>query len=144
MFFMVSRLWFRIKDIDFEINCFFGMHQVLQNQGHFLWLALDADQRFFYFKINFLFDFSSSASSLLIISKARHILDGDSSLIQSKEYWFWNQTFLWNVSSASTSLFVARGRHGHFEWLAFDTDQRFLYFKINFRFDLCFKVAYYF
>ena len=32
-------------------------------------------------------------------------------------YWFWNQISLWNVSSASRSLIVARGRHGHF-WVA--------------------------
>ena len=30
---------------------------------------------------------------------------------------------------------MARGRHGHFEWLSFDTDQRFFGFKINFLFD---------
>ena len=42
----------------------------------------------------------------------------------------------WNVSSASGSLVVVRGRHDHFEWLAFDTDQNFLIFdfKINFLF----------
>ena len=27
-----------------------------------------------------------------------------------------NHMSLWNVSSASRSLIVARGRHGHFEW----------------------------
>ena len=43
--------------------------------------------------------------------------------------------FLWNVSSASGSLTVATGRHGHFVWLAFDTDQRFFDFKINFFFE---------
>ena len=42
---------------------------------------------------------------------------------------------LWNASSASGSLIVARGRHGHFVWLVFDTDQRFFDFKINFLFE---------
>ena len=39
---------------------------------------------------------------------------------------------LWNVSSASGSLIVATGRHGHFVWLVFDTDQKFFDFKISF------------
>ena len=39
---------------------------------------------------------------------------------------------LWNVSSASGSLIVARGRKGYFVWLAFDTDQRLFDFKIVF------------
>ena len=39
---------------------------------------------------------------------------------------------LWNVSSASGSLIVAIGRHGHFVWLVFDTDQKFFDFKISF------------
>ena len=35
---------------------------------------------------------------------------------------------LWNVSSTSGILIVATGKHIHFVWLAFDTDQRFLIF----------------
>ena len=54
--------------------------------GHFEWLLFDTDHRFFDFKINFLFDFMSSALRLLIISRVRHVLYGDSSLIQNKRY----------------------------------------------------------
>ena len=64
--------------------------------------------------------------------RVRHIFYGDPPLILNKGYWFWTQTFLWKVSSASRSLIVARCRHGHFEWLAFDTHQRLFNFKINF------------
>ena len=32
---------------------------------------------------------------------------------------------------------MAIGKHGHFVWLAFDTDQRNFGFKINFLFKLC-------
>ena len=97
--------------------------------GHFVWLAFGTTQRFFNLKINFLFEFVSSSSRLLIISSVRNVLYGDSPLIRNKGYWFWNQIFLWNVSSASRSLIVARDSHGHFEWLAFDTDQRFAKIK---------------
>ena len=54
--------------------------------GHFVWLAFDTDQRFFDFKINFLFEFVSSASSLIFISRVRHVLYGHSPLIQNKGY----------------------------------------------------------
>ena len=66
------------------------------SHGHFEWLAFYTNQRFFYFKINFLFEFVPSASGLRIISRVRHILYGDSPLIQNKGYWFWNQISLWN------------------------------------------------
>ena len=56
------------------------------SHGCFEWLAFDTNQRFFYFKINFLFEFVPSASELRIISRVRHILYGDSPLIQSKGY----------------------------------------------------------
>ena len=56
--------------------------------GHFEWLDFDADQSFFYFIINFLFEFVSSSSRLIIIFRVRHVLYGDSPLIQKKEYWF--------------------------------------------------------
>ena len=54
--------------------------------GHFVWLAFDTDQRFFDFKINFLFEVVSSSSRLLIVSMVIHVLYGDSPLIQNKEY----------------------------------------------------------
>ena len=54
--------------------------------GHFLWLAFESDQRFFDFKINFLFEFVSSASSLIFTSRVRHVLYGHSPLIQNKGY----------------------------------------------------------
>ena len=82
-------------------------------QVHFEWLAFDIAQRFSDFKINFLFDFVSSVSWLLIISRVIHVLYDDSPLVQNKEYWFSNQISFWNVSSASR-LIVARGSHGHF------------------------------
>ena len=44
---------------------------------------------------------------------------------------------LLNVSSASGSLTVAIGRQGHFVWLAFETDQRFLILKSIFPLNLC-------
>ena len=97
--------------------------------AHFVWLAFDTNRRFFDLKINFLFEFVSSSSWLLIISRVRNIIYGVSPLIQNEGYWLWNQIFLWNVSSASRSLIVARDSHGHFEWLAFDTDQRFAKIK---------------
>ena len=55
-------------------------------QGHFEWLAFDIAQRFSDFKINFLFDFVSSVSWLLIIFRVIHVLYGDSPLVQNKEY----------------------------------------------------------
>ena len=55
-------------------------------QGHFEWLAFDIAQRFSDFKINFLFDFVSSVSWLLIISRVIHVLYDDSPLVQNKEY----------------------------------------------------------
>ena len=70
------------------------MYQVLQ--GHLLWLevgmvtlsgySFNTDQRFFDFKINFLFEFVSSALRFLIISRVRHVIHGDSPLIQNKGY----------------------------------------------------------
>ena len=39
--------------------------------GQFEWLAFDTDQSFFDFEINFLLDFVSSASRLLITSRVR-------------------------------------------------------------------------
>lgn len=54
--------------------------------GHFQWLAFDTDQMFFHFKINFVFDFVSSASRLLIISSVSHVLYGDSTLTQNRGY----------------------------------------------------------
>ena len=62
-----------------------------------------------------------------------HSLYVDSSLIQSKECWFWNEAFLWKVSSALTLLIVAKGKHGHFECLALQS-KGFL-FQNNFLFD---------
>ena len=54
--------------------------------GHFVWLVFDTDQNFFDFKINFFFEFVSSSSRLLIISRVIHVLNGDSPLIQNKGY----------------------------------------------------------
>ena len=58
------------------------MYQVLQ--GHLLWIevgmvtlsgySFNTDQRFFDFKINFLFEFVSSALRFLIISRVRHVI----------------------------------------------------------------------
>ena len=45
--------------------------------GHFVWLAFDTNQRFFGLKINFLFEFVSTSSRLLIISRVRNVLYGD-------------------------------------------------------------------
>ena len=56
-------------------------------------------------------------------------------LIQGNGFWFWNQMSLWNVSSALGILIVATGKHGQFVELAFDTDQKFFDFKINFLFE---------
>ena len=60
-------------------------------QGHLLWLevgmatfewlAFDKEQRFFDFRVDFLFDFVSRSSRLLFISRARHVLYGDLPLI---------------------------------------------------------------
>ena len=60
-------------------------------QGHLLWLevgmvtfewlAFDKEQRFFDFRVNFLFDLVSCSSRLLFISRARHVLYGDLPLI---------------------------------------------------------------
>ena len=54
--------------------------------GHFVWLGFNTEQRCFYIKINFLFEFVSSFSKSLIISSVRHVLYGDSPWIQNKEY----------------------------------------------------------
>ena len=79
----------------------------------------------------------------LLFLGLRHVLYGASPLIQNKGYWFWNQILFWNASKTSSlrSFFVASGRHGHFEWLAFDTDQRFFDFKINFLFDFLWSAS---
>ena len=74
--------------------------------GHFVWLAFDTDQRFF--------DFVLNSSRLFIIYRVKHVLYGYSPLIKNKEYWFWNQISLWNVSSAWRSLTVVTGGHGRF------------------------------
>ena len=55
-------------------------------QGHFMRLAFETKQRFFDFKINFFFEFVSSSSRLLIISRVIHVRYGDSPLIQNKGY----------------------------------------------------------
>ena len=47
----------------------------------FEWLAFDKEQRFFDFRVDFLFDFVSRSSRLLFISRARHLLYGDLPLI---------------------------------------------------------------
>ena len=43
--------------------------------------SFNIDQRSFDFKINFLFEFVSSASRLLIISRVRHVIYGELPLI---------------------------------------------------------------
>ena len=53
---------------------------------HFMWLAFDAHQRFFDFKINILLEFVSGSSRLLNTFMVRHVLYSDSPLIQNKEY----------------------------------------------------------
>ena len=72
------------------------MYQALQ--GHVLWLeagmvtlssySVNTDQRLFWFKINFLFEFVSSASKLLIISRVWHVIYGDSPLILKPNFSF--------------------------------------------------------
>ena len=72
------------------------MYQVLQ--VHLLWLevgmitlsgySVNTDQRLFDFKINFLFEFVSSASKLLIISRVRHVIYADSPLILKPNFSF--------------------------------------------------------
>ena len=54
--------------------------------GHSVWLDSDTDQRFFDFKIKFFFEFVSSSSKLLNISRVIHVLYGDSPLIPNKGY----------------------------------------------------------
>ena len=113
MFFMLTHHWYRTKNNDFETKFLFEMHQVLQ--GHFLWLVFDTDQRIFDFKINFLSDFVSGASRLLIICRFRHVLYVDSPLIQNKNIYF-ETKFLFGMHQVLQGhFFVARGRHGHFE-----------------------------
>ena len=91
--------------------------------GHFVWLAFDTDQTFFNLKINFLFEFVPkvlqgclSFLGLDMFFMVTHLWRG------KRIYWFWNQISLWNVWSAPRSLVMASGTHGHFEWLAFDTE----------------------
>ena len=72
------------------------MYQVLQ--GHLLLLevgmvilsgySFTTDQMFFDFKINFLFEYVSSASRLLIISRVRHIIYRDLPLILKLNFSF--------------------------------------------------------
>ena len=45
--------------------------------GHFVWLAFDTNERVFDLKINFVFEFVSTSSRLLIISRVRNVLFGD-------------------------------------------------------------------
>ena len=72
-------LWISILKSNVSLEC-----QVLQ--GQLLWLAFGADQRISNFKISLLFEFVSSSSMLLIISRVRHVLYGDLSLIMNKGY----------------------------------------------------------
>ena len=72
------------------------MYQVFQ--GHLLLLevgmvtfsgySFNTDQLSFDFKINFLFEFVSSASRLLIISRVRHVIYGKSPLILKQRFSF--------------------------------------------------------
>ena len=72
------------------------MYQVFQ--GHLLLLevgmvtfsgySFNTDQLSFNFKINFLFEFVSSASRLLIISRVRHVIYGKSPLILKQRFSF--------------------------------------------------------
>ena len=72
------------------------MYQVFQ--GHLLLLevgmvtfsgySFNTDQRSFDFIINFLFEFVSSASRLLIISRVRHVIYGESPLILKQKFSF--------------------------------------------------------
>ena len=67
-------------------------------QGHLLLLevgmvtfsgySFNIDQRSFDFKINFLFEFVSSASKLLIISRVRHVIYGKSPSILKQKFSF--------------------------------------------------------
>ena len=97
MFSMVTRFWYRTKDIDFETKFFSGMCQVLQ--GHFLWLGVrmvmlvatlwyrsrDCD-----FELNFVYECVPNPWSILIISVVNHVPFGNSTLIQANCLWFWN------------------------------------------------------
>ena len=74
----------------------FGMYQVLRR--HFLWLevgmvtlsgySFNIDPSLFDFNINFLFEFVSSASRLLIISRVRDVIYGDSPLVLKPNFSF--------------------------------------------------------
>ena len=50
--------------------------------------SFNTDQLSFDFKINFLFEFVSSASRLLIVSRVRHVIYGDSPLILKPSFSF--------------------------------------------------------
>ena len=74
MFSIVTRLWYRTKDTDFETKFLSGMCQVLQ--GHFLWLevrmiilvaSLWYRSRDWDFEINFFYECVPSAKSLLFV-----------------------------------------------------------------------------
>ena len=75
---------------------------------HSVWPTFDREQRFFWFKNQFSHWICvESSSRLLIISRVRHVLYGDSPLIRNKGYWFWNQISLWSVSSALRLLMTS-------------------------------------
>ena len=74
---------------NFSLKCLSALRLLIVarvRQGHFEWPAFDIAQRLSDFKINFLFDFVSIVSWLLIISRVIHVLYGDSPLLQNKEY----------------------------------------------------------
>ena len=114
-------------------------------QGHLLWLEVDlvtlsgyffnTDQRFFDFKINFLFEYVSSASRLLIICRVILVLYGDWPLIQNKGYYFEIKFLFGMYQVLQGHLLLLEVGMVILSGYTFTTDQRFFDFKINFLFE---------
>lgn len=88
MFFMISRLWHRINDIDLKAKFLSEMCKVLQ--GHLIVASLWYRSIDFSFEISFVYESVPSAWSILIISVVKHVLFSNLPLIQASNHWFLN------------------------------------------------------
>ena len=97
MFFLLTS-----SDIDFESKFFYRMCQVLQD--HLIVARV----------MSYVYESVPSAWSIFVISVVRHILLVTCHWYSPTAIDFEIKFFSGFVSSASRSLIVARGRHGHF------------------------------
>ena len=109
LFFMVNRLWYRLKDIDFKLKLIMVRVGMVTLAASLWYRSRDFD-----FEINFVYKFVPSAWSFIIISVVRHVPVGNLPLIQATAFDFEIKFLNGFVPNHWRSLIFARGRYRYF------------------------------